>query len=78
MASSAVGSHDFPFAPLLPLGEDTTPYRLVTTEGVSTFETPQGTFVNFPTGNHGVSNLPSRARPMIADWMADHLTAPRG
>jgi pimeloyl-ACP methyl ester carboxylesterase len=36
-------------------------------------ETPKGTFVCFPDGNHGVSNLPSRARPMIADWMADHL-----
>jgi 2,6-dihydroxypseudooxynicotine hydrolase len=37
-------------------------------------ETPDGTFVCFPTGNHGVSNLPSRARPLIADWMADRLT----
>jgi pimeloyl-ACP methyl ester carboxylesterase len=37
-------------------------------------ETPRSTFVCFPDGNHGVSNLPSRARPMIADWMADHLT----
>lgn len=36
-------------------------------------ETPKGTFVCFPEGNHGVSNLPSKARPMIADWMADHL-----
>jgi pimeloyl-ACP methyl ester carboxylesterase len=36
--------------------------------------TPGGEFVCFPEGNHGVSNLPSRARPMIADWMADHLT----
>jgi 2,6-dihydroxypseudooxynicotine hydrolase len=36
-------------------------------------ETPDGTFVCFPTGNHGVSNLPSRARPMIADWMSDQL-----
>jgi pimeloyl-ACP methyl ester carboxylesterase len=38
-------------------------------------ETPGGTFVCFPEGNHGVSNLPSRARPMIADWMADRLAA---
>jgi dienelactone hydrolase len=38
-------------------------------------ETPKGTFVCFPDGNHGVSNLPSKARPMIADWMADHLAA---
>jgi len=36
-------------------------------------DTPKGMFVNFPEGNHGVSNLPSRARPMIADWMADQL-----
>ena len=36
-------------------------------------DTPKGTFVNFPEGNHGVSNLPSRARPMIADWMRDQL-----
>lgn len=39
-------------------------------------ETPKGTFVNFPEGNHGVSNMPSRARPMIADWMADQLASP--
>jgi pimeloyl-ACP methyl ester carboxylesterase len=38
-------------------------------------ETPQGTFVCFPDGNHGVSNLPSKARPLIADWMADRLGA---
>ena len=38
-------------------------------------ETPDGTFVNYPDGNHGVSNLPSKARPLIADWMADQLTA---
>jgi pimeloyl-ACP methyl ester carboxylesterase len=37
-------------------------------------ETPKGTFVCFPDGNHGVSNLPSKARPMIADWMADRLS----
>lgn len=37
-------------------------------------ETPQGEFVCYPEGNHGVSNLPYRARPFVADWMADHLT----
>ena len=36
---------DFAFTELLPLGEDTTPYRLIGTEGVSTFETPEGTFL---------------------------------
>src|SRR5918994_4853052 len=30
---------------LLPLGPDDTEYRLVTTDGVSTFETPEGTFL---------------------------------
>ncbi|MEV6490264.1 hypothetical protein AB0M20_16815, partial [Actinoplanes sp. NPDC051633] len=39
-------------------------------------ETPKGTFINFPDGNHGVSNMPSKARPMIADWMAGQLTSP--
>ena len=33
------------YTELLPLAPDDTPYRLVTTEGVSTFETPEGTFL---------------------------------
>jgi pimeloyl-ACP methyl ester carboxylesterase len=36
-------------------------------------ETPLGRFVNYPEGNHGVSNMPYRARPVLADWMADQL-----
>ena len=36
---------EFAFTELLPLGPDTTPYRLVSTEGVSTFETSAGTFL---------------------------------
>jgi fumarate hydratase class I len=36
---------DFAFTELLPIGSDDTPYRLVTTEGVSTFDTPEGTFL---------------------------------
>ncbi len=36
---------DFAFTELLPLGADETPYRLVTTEGVSTFDTPEGSFL---------------------------------
>ena len=36
---------DFQYTELLPLGPDDTPYRLVTTDGVSTFETPEGTFL---------------------------------
>jgi pimeloyl-ACP methyl ester carboxylesterase len=38
-------------------------------------ETPRGEFVCYPGGNHGVSNMPYRARPALADWMQDHLSA---
>ena len=33
---------EFAYTDLLPQGEDTTPYRLVTSEGVSTVEGPDG------------------------------------
>lgn len=36
---------DFAYAPILPLGEDTTPYRLLTTDGISTIEAAGRTFV---------------------------------
>jgi fumarate hydratase class I len=36
---------EFSYTELLPLGADDTEYRLVTTDGVSTFETPEGTFL---------------------------------
>ena len=36
---------DFAYQELLPLGEDTTPYRLLTADGVSTVETDAGTFL---------------------------------
>ncbi|MEK7426736.1 MAG: fumarate hydratase [Actinomycetota bacterium] len=35
----------FAFTELLPLGPDTTPYRLVSTEGVTSVDTPLGTFL---------------------------------
>lgn len=38
-------TNDIDYTELLPLGEDATPYRLVSTEGVSTFETSEGTFL---------------------------------
>jgi fumarate hydratase class I len=47
MADTAA-SDGFEFTELLPLhrsGHDDTPYRLVTSEGVSTFDTPEGTFL---------------------------------
>ena len=36
---------DFAFTEILPLGDDTTEYRLIGTEGVSQVETPLGTFL---------------------------------
>ena len=36
---------EFEYQDLLPLGPDDTPYRLLTTDGVSTFDTPEGRFV---------------------------------
>ena len=36
---------EFEFTEILPLGPDETVYRLISSDGVSTFETPQGTFV---------------------------------
>ncbi len=37
---------EFAFTELFPVGPDTTPYRLVSTEGVSIVDTPLGTFVH--------------------------------
>ena len=43
----------FAYTELLPLGPDETEYRLVTTEGVDTVETPVGTFLQVePDGDH--------------------------
>jgi fumarate hydratase class I len=36
---------EFNYTEILPLGTDDTEYRLISTEGVSTFETPEGTFL---------------------------------
>ncbi|GAA2453468.1 fumarate hydratase [Streptomyces macrosporus] len=44
-AASRPASPAFAYTDLLPLGEDTTPYRLVTSEGVSTFEAGGRTFL---------------------------------
>jgi len=39
------GVPEFEYQELLPIGPDDTPYRLLTTDGVSTFDTPEGRFV---------------------------------
>ena len=60
-------SDDFDFTELLPLGEDTTEYRLITTEGVETVETSEGRFLKV---------APSAIRRLTAEAMreiAHHL-----
>jgi fumarate hydratase class I len=52
----------FSYTELLPLGADDTEYRLVSTEGVSTFETPEGTFLKVE---------PEAIRKLTAEAMHD-------
>ncbi|MBA6441068.1 MULTISPECIES: fumarate hydratase [Streptomyces] len=52
----------FAYSDLLPLGEDTTPYRLVTSEGVSTFEADGRTFLKVE---------PEALRTLAAEAMHD-------
>ena len=60
---------EFAFTELLPLGPDTTPYRLVSTEGVEEVETPLGTFLRVS---------PEAIRHLTAEAMRDiaHLLRP--
>ncbi|MDG9703062.1 fumarate hydratase [Streptomyces sp. DH37] len=53
---------EFAYTDLLPLGEDTTPYRLVTAEGVSTFEAGGRTFLKVE---------PEALRKLAAEAMHD-------
>src|SRR6478609_2425523 len=53
---------EFAYSDLLPLGEDTTPYRLVTAEGVSTFEADGRTFLKVE---------PEALRKLAAEAMHD-------
>ncbi|MBI0381375.1 fumarate hydratase [Streptomyces albiflaviniger] len=53
---------EFAYSDLLPLGEDTTPYRLVTSEGVSTFEADGRTFLKVE---------PEALRTLAAEAMHD-------
>ncbi len=45
ISSSAVADAEFRYSDLLPTGQDDTPYRLITTDGVSTFEANGRTFL---------------------------------
>ena len=62
----------FTFTELLPLGADDTEYRLVTTEGVSTFETPEGTFLKVES--EAIRRLTAEAMHDIAHFLrSGHL-----
>ncbi len=45
MSDTPTSGPEFRYSDLLPTGTDDTPYRLVTTEGVSTFEADGQTFL---------------------------------
>jgi fumarate hydratase, class I len=62
MADADPALPDFDFSEMFPLGPDDTTYRLVSTTGVSTFETPEGTFLKVE---------PSALRELTAVAMRD-------
>ena len=63
---------DFAFTEILPLGHDTTEYRLISTEGVSQVETPLGTFLKVEP--EAITLLTQTAMRDIAHLLrSDHL-----
>ena len=70
----------FQFSELLPLGPDTTEYRLISTEGVSTFETPEGTFLKVDPSaivtltEHAMHDIAHLLRPGHLQQLANILT----
>jgi fumarate hydratase class I len=64
---------DFQYSDLLPTGPDDTPYRLVTTEGVSTFEAEGRTFLQVEAA--AIRRLTAEAMHDIAHYLRpSHLT----
>ena len=62
----------FAYSELLPLGPDTTEYRLVSTDGISTFDTPEGEFLKVEP--EALRLLTAEAMRDIAHFLrADHL-----
>jgi fumarate hydratase class I len=57
ISSSAVADAEFRYSDLLPTGQDDTPYRLITTEGVSTFEANGRTILQVdPEAMHDIAH----------------------
>lgn len=62
----------FAYSELLPLGPDTTDYRLISTEGISTFSTSEGTFLKVEPS--AITTLTEHAMRDIAHLLrASHL-----
>jgi len=62
----------FSYTELLPLGPTDTEYRLITTEGISTFETPEGTFLKVEP--EAIRRLTAEAMHDIAHFLrSGHL-----
>jgi len=66
MAMAISHSPDW-FTEILPLGEDTTSYRLVTTEGIETVDTPLGTMLKVST--EAIRSLTAEAMREIAHFL---------
>ena len=63
---------EFEFTEILPLGKDETEYRFVTTQGVSTFETPEGTFLK--VSPEAITRITQEAMREIAHFLrTSHL-----
>jgi fumarate hydratase, class I len=58
---------EFEFTEILPLGKDETEYRFVTTQGVSTFETPEGTFLK--VSPEAITRITQEAMREIAHFL---------
>ncbi len=66
-SSSSVADAEFRYSDLLPTGQDDTPYRLITTERVSTFEANGRTFLQVD---------PEALSLLTAGWQALLLLLP--
>jgi len=72
----------FSYTELLPLGDDTTEYRLLSTEGVSTFTTPEGTFLKVDPAaitlltEHAMRDIAHLLRPGHLQQLANILKDP--
>ncbi len=73
---------EFEFSEILPLGDDDTNYRLISTEGVSTLDTPEGTFLKVTPAaitlltETAMRDIAHLQRPAHLQQLADTLDDP--